>query len=121
MKGMSDIEIERLTDAAEFSVDKKGSVYQLSDKLDILADRHLTHMNIDRVTNCMGDDFEKKYARAVLIVNIDNSLHSSAGSDHTVNISYSADDKKYIGEVRSLPSMIQVCPIWLLQIQIARQ
>ena len=104
MKGMSDIEIERLTDAAEFSVDKKGSVYQLSDKLDILADRHLTHMNIDRVTNCMGDDFEKKYARAVLIVNIDNSLHSGAGSDHTVNISYSADDKKYIGEVRSLPS-----------------
>ena len=104
MKDMSDIEIERLTDAAEFSVDKKGSVYQLSDKLDILADRHLTHMNIDRVTNCMGDDFEKKYARAVLIVNIDNSLHSGAGSDHTVNISYSADDKKYIGEVRSLPS-----------------
>ena len=104
MKNMSDIEIERLTDAAEFSVDKKGSVYQLSDKLDILADRHLTHMNIDRVTNCMGDDFEKKYARAVLIVNIDNSLHSGAGSDHTVNISYSADDKKYIGEVRSLPS-----------------
>ena len=104
MKGMSDIEIERLTDAAEFNVDKKGSVYQLSDKLDILADRHLTHMNIDRVTNCMGDDFEKKYARAVLIVNIDNSLHSGAGSDHTVNICYSADDKKYIGEVRSLPS-----------------
>ena len=58
MKDMSDIEIERLTDAAEFSVDKKGSVYQLSDKLDILADRRLTHMNIDRVTNCMGNIFD---------------------------------------------------------------
>lgn len=108
MKDMSDADIETLTNAAEFNVDKACTAYQLSGKLGILANRHLMDMDIDRATNCIGDDFEKKYARAVLIVNIDENmgkLSSGAGSDRIVNISYSEKEKKYIGDITCLPSL----------------
>ena len=85
MNNMSDAEISQLINSAVYWKDPACIVNVVSEKLDILSDRHMLQMQELRVMGsdaqkeilgCTGKDFENKYTRAVLIRTINNRLQA---------------------------------------------
>lgn len=109
MKNMTDNEINSLLSYADYAVDSLGYAYTVSEKVNVLTDRHVLQMEALRLAGYTDDEFENQYTRAVMAKGIAECMsNSGGGKNHCVDISYSTDGfgrRIYKGDVTVLASL----------------